>query len=81
MFKTFSVLKSCDNTWTGGSIHYNENFMNIMDSLIKEWCEKEKLSVAKVDYSIVNENIQHGSASFNVEKRIYLMAAVQFQKL
>lgn len=79
MFKSFSVWKSIDNSWTGGGISYNENFMSQIDEQINNYCQQNNLKVSKVDYSSVNENIQHGSASFNVEKRIYFMAAVSFE--
>ena len=80
MFKTFKVWKSTDNTWTGGGIPTNDKYLEQMDELINKYAKENKLKVSKVEYSIVNENIQHGSESFNVERRVYFFAGVSFTK-
>jgi len=49
MFKSFSVLKSIDNSWTGGSININEDFISQMDEKINSYCQENNLKVSKVN--------------------------------
>lgn len=76
MIKTFKVWKSTDNNWTGGGISTNEKYLDQMDELINKYQKENKLNVKKVQFSILNENIQHGISLYNLEKRIYFIALV-----
>lgn len=80
MIKTFKADIYIDNTWTGLGIREKTNYLDDIDVQINKHAKENRLVVVKVDYSIVNKNIQHGTADFNVERIVSLLAAVCFRK-
>jgi len=78
-FKTFKVWQSIDSSWTGGRAATNNDSLHQIDEQINNYAAENNLIVDKVGYSFVNYNEQHGSSPNNVQKDIYLMAAVSFK--
>lgn len=77
-FKTFRVWSMSDQSWTGGGIHNNERHLEQIDKQISDYANQNNLTIGSVKYSYCNESQQHGSSEFNTERRIYIMAAVNF---
>ena len=78
MIKTFKILTYSDSKWSGGGVYSNVNYLQEMDVSINEFIKETGLKISSISHSLVNENIQVGTAEFNTQRNIYLYSTVFF---